>query len=386
MSGLAAEGTTAITVGVLPTPGVAYLAASRGAPAAVISASHNPYGDNGIKFFDDSGRKPGREVEASLESSIRDLLTRETATPDAPPVPVLRDGAERYVEHLVSLLEGRRLEGLDVVVDAANGAASAVAPAALRAAGAQVEVVNAAPDGTNINEDCGSTHPEALQAEVTRRGAAVGLALDGDADRVLAVDEGGAVVDGDQIMAIAALDLRDRGLLRNGALAITVMSNLGLRHAMRAAGIEVVETEVGDRHVLAAMQDRDLSLGGEQSGHVVFGDMATTGDGVLTGLMILDLMVRARRPLSDLASAMVRLPQVLESVSVPGRIDPDAIPGLSALIETVEARLGERGRVLVRPSGTEPVIRVMAEAPTADEAAEAVAQIRVAVEAAAGGV
>ncbi|MCZ7535896.1 MAG: phosphoglucosamine mutase [Acidimicrobiia bacterium] len=385
VAGIVAEGATAYTVGVLPTPGVAYLAATRSAPAAVISASHNPFADNGIKFFDRSGHKPAREVEAALESSIRDLISEGGSTPDASAVPVLHGGAESYVAHLVSLLEGRSLNGLRVVVDAANGAASEVAAVTLSAAGADVEVINASPDGTNINEDCGSTHPEALQVEVKRTGAAAGLALDGDADRVLAVDESGAVVDGDQIMAITALDLRERRLLRHGAVAVTVMSNLGLRSAMCAAGIDVVETDVGDRHVLAAMQERGLSLGGEQSGHVIFGDMATTGDGLLTGLMILDRMVRSGRPLSDLAGAMTRLPQVLESVRVPTRMDPDAIPALRALIEQVEGRLGDRGRVLVRPSGTEPVVRVMAEAPTEEEAAEAVAEIRVAVEVAARG-
>ncbi len=384
IAGLAAEGASALSLGVLPTPGVAHLAAARGAPAAVVSASHNAYADNGIKLFDRGGSKLTEDVEASVEAELRHIVESGITTQEAPPPPGLDGGAGEYVTHLLDVLDGRRLDGLHVVLDAANGAASYVGPEALRAAGAAVGVINAAPDGTNINEGCGSTHPEGLVAEVVATGASVGLALDGDADRVVAVDESGAVVDGDQIMAMVALDLRERGLLRNGAIAVTVMSNLGLRRALGAAGIGVVETQVGDRHVLAAMRDSGLSLGGEQSGHVIFGDVATTGDGVLTGLMILDCMARSGRPLSELARVMTRLPQVLDSVRLGSRMALDTDERVRDAIARVENRLGSRGRVLVRPSGTEPVIRVMAEAPTQEEAAEAVAEIRAAVEAASG--
>lgn len=384
IAGLTAEGATALSLGVLPTPGVAYLAAARGAPAAVVSASHNAYADNGIKLFDRGGSKLTEDVEASVEAELRRTVESGIKTQEAPPPPGLDGGAGEYVTHLLGVLDGRRLDGINVVLDAANGAASYVGPEALRAAGAAVGVINAAPDGTNINDGCGSTHPQGLVAEVVATGASIGLALDGDADRVVAVDENGVVVDGDQIMVMVALDLRERGLLRNGAIAVTVMSNLGLRRALGAAGIGVVETQVGDRHVLAAMRDSGLSLGGEQSGHVIFGDLATTGDGVLTGLMILDCMVRSGRPLSELARVMTRLPQVLESVRSGSRMTLDTDVGVRDAIARVENRLGSRGRVLVRPSGTEPVIRVMVEAPTQEEAAEAVAEIRAAVEAASG--
>ena len=382
VAGLTSRGATVCAVGVLPTPGVAYLAAARGSPAAVISASHNPSDDNGIKFFDRSGNKLAAEIESAIEAELRDAVDEPAEPPSASAASVVADGAHEYVAHLVGALEGRRLDGLRVVVDTANGAAGETAPAALRAAGALVEVINASPDGNNINQSCGSTHPEGLQAEVVRTGAAAGLALDGDADRVIAVDERGALIDGDQIMAIAALDLRERNLLRNEAIAVTVMSNLGLRQALSSAGIGIVETQVGDRNVLAAMRERGLVLGGEQSGHVIFGDLATTGDGVLTGLMILDRVSRSGRALSDLAAVMTKLPQVLESVKVSSRVDLESAAPVRAAIGRVEERLGDGGRVLVRPSGTEPVIRVMAEAPTHEEAAAAVAEIRAALEAA----
>jgi phosphoglucosamine mutase len=270
------------------------------------------------------------------------------------------------------------------VLDCANGAASELGPAAFRALGADVDAMHAAPDGTNINTACGSTDPSDLQAAVVASGADVGFAFDGDADRVVAVDEHGVIVDGDQIMVIAALDLRERGLLRNNAIAVTVYSNLGLHHALQPAGIGVVETTVGDRQVMAAMERHDLVLGGEQSGHVIFRDLATTGDGILTGLLLLDRMKRGGRSLSDLAAAMTRVPQLLESVRVGSPPDLASAPALSAEIAAVEAELGGRGRVFVRASGTEPLIRIMVEAPTLERAQAALARLHRATEQAFG--
>ena len=287
---------------------------------------------------------------------------------------------DAYVEHLLSALEGRTLAGLHVVVDCANGAASELAPRALLAAGAQVDVINAQPDGRNINAGCGSTYPEQLQAAVRAAGADLGLALDGDADRVLAVDENGELVDGDQIMVMTARDWHERGMLRNDAIVVTVMSNLGLRRALADAGVGIVETPVGDRNVTAAMAEHDLAIGGEQSGHIVFADLATTGDGVLTGLIVADLVARRGVKMSALAAAMTRLPQVLVNVRLERAFDLDAAPGVRAVVREVEAELGDRGRVMVRSSGTEPVVRVMVEAPTGAEAAAAAARVRSALE------
>jgi phosphoglucosamine mutase len=257
-------------------------------------------------------------------------------------------------------------------------------PSVFEALGADVAVLHANPDGTNINEACGSTDPRDLQAAVVATGADAGLAFDGDADRVLAVDEHGTIVDGDQIMVIAALDMQERGVLRNHAVAVTVMSNLGLHQALEPAGIGVVETPVGDRYVFAAIEDHDLVLGGEQSGHVIFRDLATTGDGILTGLFLLDRAQRAGRSLSSLASLMTRVPQLLENVRVGSRPDLASAPVLAAEVAVVEAELGERGRVLVRASGTEPVIRIMVEAPTEAGARAALARLRRATEEAFG--
>ena len=273
------------------------------------------------------------------------------------------------------------LTGLHIVVDCANGAASELAPRALLAAGARVDVINAQPDGRNINADCGSTYPQLLQRAVPANGADLGLALDGDADRVVAVDENGDLVDGDQIMVMIALDRHERGILRNDAIAVTVMSNLGLRRALTDAGVGIVETPVGDRHVTAAMAAHDLAIGGEQSGHIVFADLATTGDGVLTGLIVGDLIARRGVTMSALAASMTRLPQVLVNIRLARRVDLDDAPALWATVRDVEGELGDRGRVVVRSSGTEPVVRVMVEAPTEAEAASAAARIRATLEA-----
>ncbi|HZQ76220.1 MAG TPA: phosphoglucosamine mutase [Acidimicrobiia bacterium] len=370
-AGLAAEGADVVLAGVVPTPGAAYLSQSRDCPAAVLSASHNPFPDNGIKFFARGGRKLSDEVEARFEAELDALLAGTAAATRIEGAAVgstrVDDQALReYESRLLTALEGRRLDGLSVVVDTGNGAATAAAPWVLGQLGAKVVSldVGAHPDGTNINAGCGSTHPDALRAEVVALGAAAGLAFDGDADRLVAVDERGGLVDGDHILAVAALDLRARGRLRHDTVVATVMANVGFHRAMASAGIRVETTPVGDRSVLEAMEAGGFSLGGEQSGHIIFGDLATTGDGVLSGLVLLDIVARSGRPLSELASVVVKLPQVLRNVRVADRA---GLPGAAAFwaeVAAVEAELGSGGRVLVRPSGTEPVVRIMVEAPT----------------------
>lgn len=369
------EGVEPVVLGVAPTPAVAWLSAAEQVPAAMVSASHNVWSDNGIKVFAPGGRKLADEVEARLEAELAALVEAGGDVPAATAADAPAPGAEemvgRWAASVAGSLEGRRLDGLSVVVDCANGAASALAPAVLRSLGADVEVLHAAPDGRNVNEGCGSTHLGSLRAEVVRAGAQVGLAFDGDADRVLAVDHRGEVVDGDHLIAVCALDRHRRGVLRGDAVVVTVMTNLGFRLAMADHGIRVVETPVGDRHVLEALARHDLALGGEQSGHIVFADLATTGDGLLSGVQVLDVVARSGRPLAELAAeAMTRLPQVLRNVAV-ARRDPDLLDRLAATVGAEEERLGERGRVLVRPSGTEPLVRVMVEAPTEEEAAAA---------------
>jgi phosphoglucosamine mutase len=377
--GLRAEGVEPVLLGVLPTPAIAFVAAAAGVPAAIVSASHNPWSDNGVKVIGADGRKLPDEAEAAIEGELEAELL---ATPDPPTraygslEPLFEAdaaSAETYVAHLLSTLGGRRLDGLDVVLDCANGAGFDIGPRVLRAAGAHVRVLHAAPDGRNINDGCGSTHPALLRRTVVEQGAALGLALDGDGDRVIAVDERGELVDGDQLMTMTAIDMHARGALRNGAIAVTVMSNLGLRRAMRAAGIRVVETPVGDRNVVAAMQTYDLVLGGEQSGHIVYSEYATTGDGLLTGLLVCDLLRRTNQPLSALAAQMTRVPQVLVNVRVARRVDLATSTALAAAVQRIEQELGDTGRVLVRASGTEPLVRVMIEADAqsvADTAAE----------------
>ena len=372
-AGLATEGVDVLDLGVFPTPGVAWLSAADGQPAAMISASHNPFPDNGVKFFQAGGRKLSGDTEAALEAELDRLLAHPAAharrTGPALGRLLPGDGHARYEAALAASIGGRSLAGLSVVLDCANGAASQVAPDVLRALGAEVTVLHDTPDGININDGAGSTHPQDLQAHVVAAGAAVGLAFDGDADRVLAVDHTGELVDGDQLIAICALDRRTQGRLGGDTVVVTVMANLGFRQAMTAHGIAMIETDVGDRYVLEEMERGGWVLGGEQSGHIIFGDLATTGDGVLTGLQVLDVMARTGRSLADLAGVMVRLPQVLRNVRVATR-GPDlkGSEELTLAIKAVEADLGDRGRVLVRPSGTEAVVRVMVEAVTAEEA------------------
>jgi phosphoglucosamine mutase len=362
-AGFATEGIDVVGLGVVPTPAVAFEAQRRSAMGAVVSASHNSYGDNGIKLFAVGGTKLSDDIEQRIEDELNSL------GPVGPRVGSIAFDLDRtaYVEHVLSMLEGRSLDGLHVVLDTANGAAFELAPSVLRAAGATVTTLADRPDGRNINDRCGATSPETVAAEVVRTGADVGIALDGDADRLIAVDDTGAIVDGDHIIAICAADLRARGRLRSDTVVVTVMTNLGFRLAMQAAGVEVVETAVGDRYVLEALAAGGYSLGGEQSGHVIFADHATTGDGLLTALALLDIVARTST-LADLArSAMSSLPQVLHNVVV-AESAPDVADLLAEEIAGIEGRLGETGRVLVRASGTEPLIRVMVEAASAAEA------------------
>jgi phosphoglucosamine mutase len=387
--GLQAEGVEPVLLGVLPTPAIAFVAANEGVPAAIVSASHNRWSDNGVKVIGADGRKLPDHAEVAIEAELDTELEassfvafatrRDTRLADAQDSGELAAlaahgaSADAYVAHLLSTLGGRRLDGLDVVLDCANGAGFDIGPRVLRAAGARVHVLHAAPDGRNINDGCGSTHPELLRRTMMERGAALGLALDGDGDRVIAVDERGELVDGDEIMTMTAIDMHARGALRNAAIAVTVMSNLGLHRAMRADDIRVIKTPVGDRHVVAAMQTNDLVLGGEQSGHIVYSEYATTGDGLLTGLLVADLLRRTKRPLSALAAQMTRVPQVLVNVRVARRVDVAASVALGEAVRSIEQELGETGRVLVRASGTEPLVRVMIEADAqsvADAAAE----------------
>ena len=377
IAGLTSEGVDVTRLGVVPTPAVAWLAVHDGVLGAVLSASHNPFEDNGVKLFALGGTKLTDPQEEALEAELRRIL--DDGTPAAPRVGADvgivdddADGVTRWMESVVASTDGRGLEGLRVVVDCANGAATQVGPKVLRALGAQVEVLHADPDGTNINAGCGSTYPQDLQRHVVQTGADVGIAFDGDADRALAVDADGRLVDGDQIIAITAIDRKQRGVLVGDAVVVTVMTNLGFRLGMAAHGIEVVEVPVGDRHVLAALADRGLSLGGEQSGHVVFADLASTGDGLLTAVQLLDVVAHSGRPLAQLADeAMTRLPQVLRNVQVE-RPGADVASELDDQVAAAAAELGDQGRVLLRPSGTERLVRVMVEAPTQSQA-EAVA-------------
>ncbi|WP_047871287.1 phosphoglucosamine mutase [Nocardiopsis sp. RV163] len=372
VAGLASTGVDVVRVGVLPTPAVAYLTGALGADFGVmLSASHNPAPDNGIKFF----ARGGQKLEDALEEEIEGML----GVPSTPAVGDLvgrvtdaDDGAERYVEHVLASVP-HSLKGLKVVVDCANGASALVAPEALRRAGAEVVAIGDQPDGHNINDGCGSTHLEVLQEAVRLHGADAGIANDGDADRCLAVDAEGRVVDGDQILAILATEAKEEGRLAQDTLVVTVMSNLGLKLAMGREGITVVETAVGDRYVLEEMKRGGFGLGGEQSGHVILLEHATTGDGVLTGLHLLAAMAHREQGLAELAKVMTRLPQVLVNVPDVDKARAKESVELAAAVREAEEELGETGRVLIRPSGTEPKVRVMVEAPE-EEQASAVAE------------
>jgi phosphoglucosamine mutase len=369
--GFAAEGLDVVRLGVAPTPQVAFEAQRRQAIGAVVSASHNPWTDNGIKLFAHGGVKLVDDVERRIEVELRNLAEvypdglAASSTPSGHVIDATADH-QAYIDHVLGFLEGMRLDGLKVVLDAANGAGHEIGPAVLRAAGAEVIVIADQPDGRNINHACGATDPTIVATAVLEHGADVGIALDGDADRLIAVDHTGAVVDGDHIIAIAANDLRARGELRHDTVVVTVMTNLGFRIAMQDAGIDVVETAVGDRYVLAALAAGGYSLGGEQSGHVIFADHATTGDGILTAVALLDAVKRTGKPLAEVAgAAMTSLPQVLVNVAVARRM-PDIADLLGDEIAEAEAELAGTGRILVRASGTEPLVRVMVEAPSDD--------------------
>ncbi|MBG0563312.1 phosphoglucosamine mutase [Actinoplanes aureus] len=370
VAGLTSAGANVVRVGVLPTPAVAYLVGQTNADLGVmLSASHNPMPDNGIKLFAAGGTKLPDELEERIERAVEDghgLIGRPTGA-GIGRVHDLLDGAEHYIKHLVDSIP-HRLEGIKVVVDCANGAASEAGPIAYREAGAEVIAIHAEPDGLNINEECGSTHLDKVRDAVLREGADLGLAHDGDADRCLAVTAAGEVVDGDQIMAILALAMRDAGTLTDDTLVATVMSNLGLRIAMKQAGVRLIETKVGDRYVLEELQNDGLALGGEQSGHIVMPAFATTGDGVLTGLHLMAQVAASGKSLADLAAVVHKLPQVLINVRVGDRDAGAAAPTVQAAVALAENELGETGRVLLRPSGTEPLVRVMVEAATEEQA------------------
>jgi phosphoglucosamine mutase len=364
-SGICSMGVDVLLVGPLPTPGIAFLTRSLRADAGVvISASHNPFQDNGIKLFSRSGFKLADEVETEIEALVRgdriDALrpTRE----EIGKAFRIDDAVGRYNVFTKSTFPRHlTLDGLTVAVDCGHGAAYKVAPEVLEELGAHVVALGIDPDGENINRDSGALHPEQLQAAVRTAGAHVGIALDGDADRAILVDEHGDLVDGDAVMALLATQLDERGELKQRTLVATVMSNLGLHVAMRERQIGVVTTPVGDRYVVEEMQRGGYNLGGEQSGHVVFLDYNTTGDGLITGLAVLALMVETGRPLSELRRVMRRFPQILENLRVSSKPDVGTLPAVAAAIQRAERELGDRGRVLVRYSGTEPLLRVMVE-------------------------
>ena len=358
VAGLASAGVDVARVGVLPTPAVAHLTAVRAADLGVmLSASHNPMPDNGIKFFARGGHKLADTIEDAVESRLGEPWDRPTGA-DVGRVADDSAGAPDYIAFLLSTLKGQRLEGVRVVVDCANGAASGVASEVFERAGASVTAIHCEPDGLNINDNCGSTHMQSLQDAVVAHGADLGIALDGDADRCLAVCAEGDFVDGDQILAILTLAMRNAGRLAHDSVVSTVMSNLGFRQAMQREGVAVVATAVGDRYVLEAMKSFGYTLGGEQSGHLIMSEFATTGDGLLTALHLTGQVATSERSLADLASVMHRFPQVLVNVPDVDKLRVDA-PAIVAALAEEERVLGDEGRVLLRPSGTEPLVRVM---------------------------
>ena len=383
VAGLASAGLDVLRLGVLPTPGVAFLTADQSADLGVVlSASHNPMPDNGVKFFTPEGHKLADAVEDAIEAG----LTEPWSRPTGPSIGRVRDydgAVARYVDHLLATLASE-LGGLRVVVDCANGAAHAVGPQALRRAGAEVVTIHAEPDGLNINDRCGCLHLDDLRAAVVRHGADAGFAYDGDADRCLAVDAQGEVVDGDQLLAILAVAMRDAGTLHQNTVVGTVMSNLGFVQAMRRERIGVRQAKVGDRYVLEEMRAGGYSLGGEQSGHFIMLNHATTGDGVLTALQVLARMADTGADLAELAAVMTRLPQVLVNVGGVDKARTDTDPVVATAVADAEAELGDTGRVLLRPSGTEPVVRVMVEAPSADQARHVADRLAKVVESALG--
>ncbi|HEY8113254.1 MAG TPA: phosphoglucosamine mutase [Actinomycetes bacterium] len=381
VAGLASAGVDVLRVGIVPTPGVAYLTDSLGADLGVVlSASHNPMPDNGIKFFARGGHKLPDEIENEIERRIGEDWQR----PIGAAVGRVKDhpaGSGSYIDHLLESLP-HPLEGMKVVIDCAHGAAYVVAPEALRRAGAEVVCIGAEPDGLNINDGYGSTHIGRLQEAVRAHQADAGIAHDGDADRCLAVDASGTVIDGDQILAVLALSMREAGVLAEDTVVATVMSNLGFRLAMEREGVRVVETAVGDRYVLEAMKAGGFSLGGEQSGHVILLEHATTGDGVLTALHLLGRAAATGKPLGELAAVMTRQPQVLVNIQDVDKSRVDSSEQVAEAVASAKAELGASGRVLLRPSGTEPLVRVMVEAPTREQATKVADHLAASVRAA----
>ncbi|KOG31313.1 phosphoglucosamine mutase [Streptomyces resistomycificus] len=388
VAGLASAGVDVLKVGVLPTPAVAFLTAELGADLGVmLSASHNAMPDNGIKFLARGGHKLDDELEERIEAVYEEHRTGAPwDRPTGAGVGRVREhgeGADQYVAHLVGVLPNR-LDGLKIVLDEAHGAAAGVSPEAFRQAGAEVVTIGAEPTGLNINEGCGSTHLGLLKAAVVEHGAALGIAHDGDADRCLAVDHTGEEVDGDQIMAVLALAMRERSALRSDTVVATVMSNLGFKLALEREGLKIVQTAVGDRYVLEEMKEHGYALGGEQSGHVIILDHATTGDGTLTGLLLAARVAQSGRSLRELAAVMERLPQVLINVPDVDRTRVGTSAELASAVADAERELGETGRVLLRPSGTEPLVRVMVEAADIDQARSVAGRLADAVKSALG--
>lgn len=361
--GLISAGVSPLLLGVVPTPALAWMSAQMNVPAIMITASHNPWQDNGVKVFAQGGLKLTDDVERSIEERSHDTAPADV---DDPPIATAHDWRDGYVAHLVGVEQS--LKGLRVVLDCANGATFETAPAVFRALHADVTVIHAEPNGRNINDNCGATNTASLATAVVERGAHMGLAFDGDGDRVIAIDHQGQAVDGDRLIALAALQLRDEGALKKNSVVVTVMSNLGFHKAMAAAGIEVVTTAVGDRYVLEALATGGYSIGGEQSGHIIYRDLATTGDGLLAGVRLAHFVHSSGRSLAELASeVMTSYPQVLVNVKVRER-HPQVADELADEIASATSDLGGEGRVLVRPSGTEPLIRVMVEASTQADA------------------
>ncbi|MDQ0992511.1 phosphoglucosamine mutase [Streptomyces sp. V3I7] len=388
VAGLASAGVDVLCVGVLPTPAVAHLTGALGADLGVmLSASHNAMPDNGIKFFARGGHKLADDLEDRIEAVYESHRHGEPwERPTGAGVGRVRsydEGFEQYVTHLLGVLPNR-LDGLKIVLDEAHGAAAGVSPAAFARAGAEVVTIGAEPDGLNINDGCGSTHLDKLKAAVIEHGADLGIAHDGDADRCLAVDHCGDEADGDQILAVLALAMRERAELRSDTVVATVMSNLGFKLAMEREGIRLVQTAVGDRYVLEEMKKHGFALGGEQSGHVIILDHATTGDGTLTGLLLAARVAQTGRTLRDLASVMERLPQVLINVPDVDKSRVRTSADLATAVTEAERELGTTGRVLLRSSGTEPLVRVMVEAADIEQARSVAGRLADAVKSALG--
>lgn len=364
-SGICSMGVNVQVVGPLPTPGIAFITTSMRADAGVvISASHNPFQDNGIKIFSADGYKLPDAMEADIEDLIfsQKMAALRPVADEIGKASRIEDATGRYIVYLKNTFpKDYVLDDFHIVLDCAHGATYKVAPHVFTELGAKVTTIGVEPDGKNINHECGALHPEVMAAKVKQLGADIGLALDGDGDRLIVCDEHGNIVDGDHIMAICAADLMHRRKLKKKTVVATVMSNMGLEQAVTAMGGQLVRTQVGDRYVVEAMRAKGYNFGGEQSGHLVFLDHNTTGDGTLAALQLLAIMIKKNKPLSELATIMSTYPQVLQNVRMGSKIAPDQIPGFPEALEAAEQRLGNRGRILVRPSGTEPVIRVMTE-------------------------